>query len=387
MLAARETTKVADAKRRPMLSANGFATSGSYGSIYPSSARVDPAYSLLAPTGTLLDANIMLMVPLLTGGLFSSEVRAARSLEAAAVQDLREVQADAALRAEEAYLRVLVAAENAVAARVRVEASSELVRTTRAQLDAGKGIEASVQRAAAEVAQAQRALTSAESEREKALLDLRAEIGLDPEAALALSDTLEAAIPVEDVRTAVASALERRPMVRAARARADAAKAEVGAAEGALRPQVYGVAMADAANQSMNRGGSVGITVSVPLFDGGARRAETARARAMRERALAVLRQVEVTVQKEVRQAYVDLATAETNVTSARSSVQSAQAAYDVAALRVANGKGILVEQLDALQTLTQAKADLAASMFDRRIAHARILRATGTILPAEAGK
>ena len=176
-------------------------------------------------------------------------------------------------------------------------------------------------------------------------------------------------------------------MVRAAQARAEAAKAEVGAAEGALRPQVYGVAMADAANQSMNRGGSIGITVSVPLFDGGARRAETARARAMRERALAVLRQVEVTVQKEVRQAYVDFATAEANVTSARSSVQSAQAAYDVSALRVANGKGILVEQLDALQTLTQAKADLAASMFDRRIAHARILRATGTILPAEAGK
>lgn len=387
VLATREATRAAMARRRPTLSANGFATAGSYGSIYPSSPRVDPAYSLLAPSGMLLDANLMAMVPLLTGGLLDSDVRSARSLEVAAAQDLREEQADAALRAEDAYLRALLASADSEAARSRVDAGAELVRTTRASFDAGKGIEASARRAEAELAQGQRALTKAEGEREKAVLDLKAETGIGADEAVELSDALDVESAVDEVKAAVAAALKNRGAVLAARARVEAANSGVRAAEAAGRPQLYGVAMADAASQSGSRGGSLGLTLSVPLLDGGSRRAETGRARAMRERALATLRQVETTVQKEVRQAYVDLATAESNVRSARESVQAAQASYDVAALRVSSGKAVLVEQLDALQALTQARADLASALFDRRIARVRISRATGAILSQGAGK
>ena len=83
----------------------------------------------------------------------------------------------------------------------------------------------------------------------------------------------------------------------------------------------------------------------------------------------------------------MDLGTADANVISARESVQSAQATYDVAALRVSSGKAILVEQLDALQALTQARAELASALYDRRIARARIARGTGTILTEGAAK
>ena len=387
ILAAREATRSAAARRRPTLSANGFATAGNYGSIYPSSPRVDPAYSLLAPSGTLLDANLMAMAPLLTGGLLDSEVRSARSLEAALTLDLREAQADAALRAEDAYLRSLLASADSAAASSRVDAGAELVRTTRASFEAGKGIEASVRRAQAELAQGQRALTKAEGEREKAVLDLKAETGIDADEAVELGDPLDVEGPVEDAKAAVAAALKNRGAVLAARARVEAASSGVRAAEAAGRPQLYGVAMADAASQSGSRGGSLGLTLSVPLLDGGSRRAETGRARAMRERALATLRQVETTVQKEVRQSYVDLATADSNVRSARESVLAAQASYDVAALRVSSGKAPLVEQLDSLQALTQARADLASALYDRRIARVRIARATGAILGQGAAK
>ncbi len=172
-----------------------------------------------------------------------------------------------------------------------------------------------------------------------------------------------------------------RGLILAAKARLDAAKADVRAAEGARRPQVYGVAMADTANQTANRGASVGITVSLPIFEDGSVQAEIGRVRAMRDRALADVRRVEIEVEREVREAYVDLGTAEANVTSARSSVEATTAAYQVATLRVSSGKGILVEQLDALQMLSQARADLAQALYGRRIAHARILRATGSIL------
>ena len=60
--------------------------------------------------------------------------------------------------------------------------------------------------------------------------------------------------------------------------------------------------------------------------------------------------------------------------------MQSAQSAYDVIALRVENNKGILVEQLDALATLIQAKANLALALYQDEIANAELLKATGRL-------
>lgn len=387
LAAAKQATRSAQAKRLPAISANGFASSGSYGAIFPSTPRVDPFYNLAAPSGGFLDANVMLMLPLLTGGLLDSMVGSARGLESAAGFDLAEAKADAALSAEDSYLRALLASENMVAAEARMQANEDLVKTTRSQFEAGKGIEASVHRAESELAQAQRAHTSAQGEREKALLDLESSLGLDLDSPITLSDSLSDPGPAEALDVYLAMANKGRAALLASRARLRSAEAEVGAAQGARRPQLYGVAMADGASRSEAQGASVGLVLSVPLFDGGERRAEVARAQAMRDRAAANLRKAELDVQREVRQAFVDRATADVNVKSAEASVTSAKDAYDVAALRVANGKSILVEQFDALQALTRARADLAQARYDRQIADARLRRAAGLPLLKEASK
>ncbi len=62
------------------------------------------------------------------------------------------------------------------------------------------------------------------------------------------------------------------------------------------------------------------------------------------------------------------------SIDSARASVASAEAGHHVWPLRVNAGKSILVEQLDALQSLTRARADLAQALCDHRIAVARIV-------------
>jgi len=387
LAAAREAAGGARSRRLPSLSANGFATVGSYGSIYPSAPRVDPTYSLLAPKGGLLDANLMLMWPLLTGGLIEAMVVSAGGLEAAAGYDLQDARADAALGVEDAYFRALLAAENATAEEGRVEASADMVNRTILLAEAGKGIEASVRRAQAELAQARRSLATARGERAKALLGLKSTLGIDLDSEITLSDPLPDTQAAKPVAVYAQSADKARGMVLAARARLGAAEADVRAAEGSQRPQLYGVAMADAATQTGSRGASVGLVLSVPVFDGGGRRAETARVRAMRDRAAANVRQAELNAQREVRQAYVDRTTADENVRSAQASVEGAKASYEVVALRVANGKGILVEQLDALQALRRARADFAQARYDRAIAEARLRRAAGLPLVQEGSK
>jgi outer membrane protein len=167
-------------------------------------------------------------------------------------------------------------------------------------------------------------------------------------------------------------------MVVAARARVQAYGSEVRAAQAQRAPQLYGVAMADGTNRRDMGGVTAGLTLSFPLFDGGRISAEVSQAKSMRTRAEAQLREAQLTVEKEVRQAALDVTTAKANAASAEASVQAAQSAYDVISLRVVAGKSILIEQLDALQTLTQARADLARANFDLQLAIARLTRAAG---------
>jgi outer membrane protein len=380
--AAAAETRVARSLTRVQLSANTYLTYGDSPNIMTTTPNVMPPNALTVMPKGFADQNLMLMVPLYTGGRLNSLARAASARERAATEEVGGVQAETALQIKEAYYRALLAAEIVKAAQARVEADAALLQTTRAQFEAGKGIEASVRRVEAEQADAQRALTSARNDQAKALLDLKAAMGVRLDSELTVSDALAFQPPGGDLASALKAASDNRPELRAARLRVRAAGAQTSAAKSAYQPQVYGTAMADgfSGRDDSGVGYTVGLTLSIPLVDGGQRRAEVAQARAMQERAAAESRSLELTVAKEVRQAWLDVETAAQNYRTTQTALQAAQAAYEVIALRVQNQKSLLVEQLDALAALTQARANLAQALYDHATAVARLQRATGRL-------
>ena len=155
----------------------------------------------------------------------------------------------------------------------------------------------------------------------------------------------------------------------------------ISAAKGTYQPQIYGTVMADAFASSRRSSGSytVGVTISVPLLDGGQRRADTDRASAVRSRLDAEVQEGELRVEKEVRQAWIDILTAAENYHTAQSAVIAAQSAYDVTAVRVQNQKSILVELLDASANLSRAKSNLALAVYDHAVAVARLKQEAGS--------
>lgn len=382
--AARAETGVARSRTRPQLSANGFASQGSMPNILQSAMGVEPQAFIIAPDRSFLDANLMLMAPLYTGGYLPGLVAAAVGREQAAIAEASGMRAEVALRIREFYARALYGAELVKAHRARVEAAEAMVRNARAQVEAGKGIEASVRRAEAELAEAQRELTMAENDRKKMLLDLLAEIGASMDTPVALTGSLTFVPPSRTLQESLAAADRTRGELLAARQRVRAAGGQVSSAEGALKPQVYGFAMGDAfAPKDMmgnNAGYTVGLTVSLPILDGGMRRSEVAAARAVREKAQAEADRWRLQVEKEVRQAWLDVETAAQNYRTAESALVAAQAAYDVTVVRVEAGKGILVEQLDALAALTRARANLAQALYEHQLALAKLSRAIGEV-------
>lgn len=378
--AARHGIRTARSLGAPRVAANGFLASSKPGGQLRAGPGSMEEAAMAVPPGDTMVANLMLMVPLYTGGVTAARLASASAEERAALAELVEAEAEATLAVEEAFLAVLLAKRMEEVWRARASAAEELRRTTQARFDAGKEIRASVQRATAELADANRRLTTATSERRKALIELQAAVGDGFAEAFEVAGDLPSAQPISSLSWYIESAKTRRGRVLAALAAREATDGEIRAARGSLGPQIYAQVMGDASNRPMMRGGTLGLTLSVPILDGGERRAELARAHAMRARADARVAAERIAAEKEVRTAWLDLEVADANAKSAESSVASAAEALETVRLRVEAGKAILLDELDAITVLTEARSELARSTYERSLALARLNRASGLL-------
>lgn len=376
--------KMAQSMGRVQLSTTTSLSAGDSPSIFPSSAGVMPGNFMLTPGRGALNQNLTAMLPLSTGGLVHGQIQLAEQKTQVAQAEEIKAQQDLVLRVSETYLNGIYSQEMVMAAQVRLEAAQALLATTQAQVEAGKGIEASVRRVEAEVADAKRMLASAKNESEKSLIELKAMLGANLALIIEIQEPEQITDSVSELTVLLKRAQEQRPELVAARVQLDAATTRSSLVAASRRPQVYGMAMTDAmaASGMMSRVGyTLGVTASLPLSDGGLRKSQSQEASLGVEKAKAELTEVSLRVQSEVRQAVLDLETAQENLTSARSSRDAAQSAYDVTVLRVVNQKAILVEQLDALATLTQSRNSLVKANFDLMLATYRLKRMTGDLL------
>jgi outer membrane protein TolC len=381
--AARAGTRAMQAMTRPQLSATAYAKIGDMETIMPSAPGVMPGNLALLPPRAAADLNLTAMAPIFTGGFLGSRVRAASEQQRAAGAEVEAMRVESAMRIREAYYGALLQAEMTRAEQARIDAAREMIRATRARFEAGKDIEASVQRAEAELADAERERAMRENERAKMILNLLTEMGARLDSEVTLADSLRFEELTQDLAAYLAEAQRARPELVSARARLAAAEAQVKAAEATRRPQLYGMAMLDGFASREMSGGlgyTLGAVASLPLFDAGQRRAEIDQARAMRNRSGVELGDLELRVGGEVRQAMLDVGTAARNYSSALAAVRAAESAYETVRLRVEVGRSILVEQLDALAALTRARASLAQALFDHSLARARLLRAVGRV-------
>jgi outer membrane protein TolC len=127
--------------------------------------------------------------------------------------------------------------------------------------------------------------------------------------AVVLVSSRPAAAAVVTVDDCVQRALARAPSARAAAAQAQAAGAQVDAAAAAYYPKLLaqaGYGRSEGFDQAVTNGGetSLGLTVALPLLDGGLRKAELAAARARLRSAEAITRQRRADVAFAVRSAY-----------------------------------------------------------------------------------
>lgn len=395
--AAEARASAARAERRPVASGVATLSGGSQGSILSSSPLSGAAMLMAVPRGAGASLNAVVMAPLSTGGRLAALERAAVESRAATAWDRAALAQEVIALTRAAHHTVLARREVERVWTDRLSADEERLRRDRVRLEQEQIPAFYVQRGEAEVAASRQQLTNARRDLELARVDLKAVMGVDSASRLDAAGTLEA----PDTSALIAAgggagaegmpaldgllgrARESRPDIAAARLRERAAQAEADAVRGSFRPQVDAMAMGGVMamkGDSAETGASATLVASLPLITSGLKAARVAEAEAARERAERERERLERDVEREVQQTWWRLSAARENVSSSREAVRAARAEYEAVRLRYEVGRGVLVEELDALAARTQAETNVIQALYDLNLAYEDALRAVGLI-------
>ena len=372
----------------PQLSANGYFNDQQMApNVFTSAGSTMARNYQVFNADQTKNANVTAMYPLFSGGRDYYGYQAAARRADAGREMRRGTELDVAMQARLDYVAAVREADNARVTGDLVRSIDERLRVAREAFEAGRVPRFYLLRDEAERANAVQMDAMARSRAEQALVGLKTTLGVDLSSAITLADRLEFVPASVSVADAVRQASETHPEIRAAVKQREAAQAEVRAAYGNYFPQVAVSYMYDGQwSKSRNEssatadGYSVGVVVTLPLFDGFLREHALNTARAKLDRATHAEGLARQQVAKEVNQAALMLAAAEKSVEASQTGLAQAEEEFRVITERFESGRGIQLEILDAQVSLTRARFNSVAALAEYQTALAMWLRATGRI-------
>jgi outer membrane protein len=207
-----------------------------------------------------------------------------------------------------------------------------------------------------------------------------------------LSDKLEAEAFDVELPRAVSQALERRTELGALRKAEALRKEDLVTARAGYKPVLQGYVGYDIHNSMLSSDLSVtdhgwiaGVQLSWNLFDGFRTQGRIKEAVANYERAGVDLDDKTRGVELEVRTAYSNFIEAREVLESEKKVVEQADEALRLAVARSEAGTGTQLDVLSAQTALTEARTTQIQALHDYEAARARLQRAIGIMVPSEA--
>ena len=315
-------------------------------------------------------------------GRVLASTRAARAQIRGAVADYDATVQTLLLDVTRAYADMRQAQQIVEARETTVSNLTRLLEYAQAQFDAGVVTRTDVAQSQARLAQARTQLVQAQGALAAAVQAYLRLVGRPP------SDLqpppMAQGLP-RDLDIALETAGRRSPVLRSAVADTELADANVDAAAAQGRARVtleagqsIGADFDDDTTESMTD--TVGVRVSIPLFQGGLIRSRTRQQRALRSAANLDLAATQRAVQESVTNAWTGLASARASVDSAREQVEAAELAYEGVRLEQETGLRATFEVLEQEQNLLDARLALAQAERDLVVAERQLLAAVGEL-------
>jgi outer membrane protein len=311
----------------------------------------------------------------------TATLRQARLDDQAGTQDLERARETVVFTVASNFLLLLQQQEQLRVQRESLAAQSELEHQIQNFVDAGARTIADLYQQQSNVAAARLAVVQAERAAQLAEVDLMETLQLDPAGAYQFEPLNYDAGSIRDaptLETMLASAFAQRSDLRAEEQRLAAAAQGIRIAKSARWPTIsagadYGTNYTSSSDLGFSdqfdqrRGGSVGLSFTIPIFNRGNTTAAIRRAEIEKDNAEIALDTLRTSVGLDVRRAYLDFNAAREQLSAADAQVKAAELALQAAQDRYQAGAATLVEltqaraaQVEAASALVTAKSNLA---------------------------
>jgi outer membrane protein TolC len=281
-----------------------------------------------------------------------------------------------------AYLQVIAAQARVQSARAQLETAQTLHQQTLQQFQFGRVPQLDVNRSRIEALRQQQRLFSLQNDAAKQKINLARLTGLPASEQYDLSDDVPfVAAPPLSLEEALQQALAQRADLKAAETQIRAAERALTAARAERLPSLavsanYGVI---GTNVAQSHGTfSAAATLRVPIWLGGRAEGDIEQAEAALAQRQAELEDLKGRVESEVRNAFLDLQAATSQVSVARQNVQVTGETLDQTRQRLEAGVSNNTELVQSQETMASAELDYINSVFAHNVAKLSLARAMG---------
>lgn len=310
--------------------------------------------------------------------------RSAREVQHANEQSSEDARDLVVFAVSGAYVQVIASKAKVDSARAQLETANTLFRQTSEQRNVGLVAQVDVNRAQVQALTQQQRLLSLQNDLAKQKINLARLTGLPPTELYDISDNIPYAEPPPiTVEAAIKQAFEHRSDLKAAEAQVRAAERSRAAARAERLPSFsvsadYGVI---GTNPSQSHGTfAVSGTIRIPIWQGGRTEGNIEQADAALIQRTAELDDVRGRIESEVRNAYLDLQAATSQVDLAMKNIQVSQQNLELTRQRFEAGVSDNLEVVQSQESVATARLDYINGVFAHNLAKLSLARAIGRV-------
>jgi outer membrane protein TolC len=325
------------------------------------------------------------------GGRVNAALRAAKLSDQIATLGFQSAVANTILDVRKAFYQILLDTALVNVRQQSVNLLQEQLRDVQSRYDVGSVPRFNVLRAEVELENAKPPLIRAQNDLRLSREALVKLLAIDSAAQTNgfTAITFDGKLVYEhrgwDLPTALQQAIERRPELLQAERQIGVNKANVAVASSGYKPQAsvfgnYGWhddAFSDDIEQTRD-GWTIGASVSWAIFDGMLTRGRVTQARAQLQEANLDYADMRRQVELEVRQAYSDYLQTLELIEAQKKTVEEAEESLRLAEARFRAGTGTQLDVLSAQTALTDARSNEIQALYDYNVAIATLERVSG---------
>ena len=329
------------------------------------------------------DANLGLTLDLLLYDFGRTQLRieAAKETVLATRESLRSIEQQVLLRAVAAYMNVRRNGELVSVRENNLRLLRQELRAAKDRFEVGEVTRTDVSLAEARLASARSGLASAQGDLLQSIEEFRAAVGRSPGQ---LQPPRNLPSLSGDIEGAKSIAVRNHPDIRKAQHDVAAAELTVSAAEAAMKPRVSLTTRLGTGDEfgsgDRTRTGSVGVTLSGPMYQGGLLSSAKRQAMAQRDALRGSLHVTRHAVVQDVGNAYAILRAAQASRLAGQEQVRAARVAFRGVREEAKLGARTTLDVLDAEQELLDAQATVIGAEADVYIAAYTVLESIGQL-------